>query len=66
MFEIEQLLILAHNALDKSEKMFCVTIYLETKSFQTVQAKFCRTFNLTIHRKAKFIVGYRNFKPQGQ
>ena len=34
--------------MDKSGKIFCLTTYLETKSFKTVQAKFCRTFNLTI------------------
>ena len=48
-------------------KIFCVTNYLATKSFKTVQAKFRRKFNLTIiPRKAKIIVGYTNFKPQGQ
>ena len=51
----------------KEEKIFCVTTYLETKSFKTVQAKFHREFNLTtITRKTKFIDGYTNFKPQGQ
>uniref|UniRef100_UPI00358E2E41 uncharacterized protein n=1 Tax=Myxine glutinosa TaxID=7769 RepID=UPI00358E2E41 len=29
----------------KEEKLFCVTTYLETKSFKTVQAKFRRKFN---------------------
>ena len=29
----------------KEEKIFCVTIYLATKSFKTVQAKFRRKFN---------------------
>ena len=32
----------------RGEKVFCVTIYLETKSFKTVQAKFRRKFNSTI------------------
>ena len=48
----------------REEKIFCIA-YLETKSFKTVQAKICRKFNLTlIPRKAKFVVGYTNFKPQ--
>ena len=47
-------LILDHNALDQRRKIFCVTIYLETKSFKTVQAKLRMKFNLTIiPRKAK-------------
>ena len=29
----------------KDEKILCITTYLETKSFKTVQAKFCRKFN---------------------
>ena len=29
----------------KEEKIFCVTTYLETKSFKTVQAKYRRKFN---------------------
>ena len=29
-------------------KIFCDTFYLEIKLFKTVQAKFCRKFNLTI------------------
>ena len=29
----------------KEENIFCVTTYLETKSFKTVQAKFRRKFN---------------------
>ena len=37
---LEQLLILDPNALDKRRKIFCVTIYLVTKSFKPVQAKF--------------------------
>ena len=32
----------------REEKMFCVTTYLETKSFKTVQAKFRNEFNPTI------------------
>ena len=32
--------ILDYNALDKRWKMFCVSTYMETKSFKTVQAKF--------------------------
>ena len=39
------LLILDHNALDQRGKLFCVTTYLEKKSFKTVQVKFCRKFN---------------------
>lgn len=27
------------------EKTFCVTVYLETKSFKTVQAKFRKKFS---------------------
>ena len=49
----------------RNEKNICVT-YLETKLFKTVQAKFCSKFNFIIPRKAKFIVWYTNFKPQGQ
>ena len=30
----------------KEEKIFCVTTYLETKSFKTVEAKYRRKFNL--------------------
>ena len=33
---LQQLLILDHNALDKSRKIFSVTSYLETKSFKTL------------------------------
>ena len=29
----------------REEKIFCIAVYLETKSFKTVQAKFCRKFN---------------------
>ena len=29
----------------KDEKILCITTYLETKSFKTVQAKFCRKFS---------------------
>ena len=51
----------------QEEKIFCVTINLAAKSFKAVQAKFHRKFNLTfIFKKAKFIVGYTNFKPQSQ
>ena len=63
---VKQQLILDHNALNKRGKIFCIT-YFETKSFKTELTKFRRKFNLTIILwKAKFIVGYRNFKPQGQ
>ena len=30
------------------EKIFCITTYLETKSFKIVQAKFCSKFNLNL------------------
>ena len=51
---------------DKKRKIFCLTTYLETKSLKDMPAKFPRKYSLTsIHRKAKFIVGYTNFKPQG-
>ena len=52
---------------DTREKIFCVNTYLESKSFKTVPAKLCITFNWTIiPRKDKFIVWYINFKPYGQ
>ena len=41
----------------REEKYFAVTTDLETKSFKTVQAKFCSKFNLIISRKAKIIIG---------
>ena len=34
--DLKILLILFHNAFDKREKIFYITIYLETKSFKTV------------------------------
>ena len=37
----------------REEKIFCVTTYLETKSFKTVQAKFSRKSNFTIIKKPK-------------
>ena len=43
-----QQLIRLHNALDKREKIFCV-IYLETKSFESVQAKLHKSLILTIN-----------------
>ena len=36
---LKQLLILDHNVLEKRGKIFCITTYLETKSFKTLQAK---------------------------
>ena len=51
----------------REEKIICVTAYLETKSFQTVHAKFCIRFNFkNFPLKAKFIVGFSNFMPQGK
>ena len=50
------------------------SMYLETKSFKTMQAKYRSKFHFNNHshssffvyRKAKFTVGLTNFKPQGQ
>ena len=53
--------------LGQESKIFFVTPYLETKSFKTMKAKFCRKFNSTIIPwKVKFVVGYTNFKLRGQ
>ena len=48
---LTQLLIPEHNAFDKRGKIFCIASYLDTKYFQTMQAKFCWKFNLIIPRK---------------
>ena len=29
----------------REEKVFCISTYLETKSFKSMKAKFCRKFN---------------------
>ena len=45
----------------REDKVFCVTTYLERKSFKTVQANFAGSLTLTIiPRKANFIIGYTN------
>ena len=36
-----------HNALDKRGKIFCVTSYMETKSFKTV-SKYVQPINMII------------------
>ena len=51
--------------IQEKKKIFYFTIYLETKSFKTEQAKFQRKLTI-IPRKAKFIVWYTNSKPQGR
>ena len=56
-----------YSFITRVEKYFCVSTYLEAKWFKTVLTKFRRKFSLTIiPRKAKFIVGYTNVKPQVQ
>ena len=51
-------------------QIFCLTSFLETKSFKTVQAKFHRKFNVSKYPPPQKSQIYRwvhkNFKPQGQ
>ena len=46
---------LDHNALDKRGKIFCVTTYLETISFKTVQVKSIGKFNFNYHTQKRQI-----------
>ena len=48
----QQLLILDYNALGKRGKIFCVTAYLETKSFKTV-SKEIQSINIMIYCRDK-------------
>ena len=48
------------------EKIFCVTTYIETKSYKTVQARFRRKFNFnTYPGKSQIFLWYRNFQIYG-
>ena len=50
----------------KDEKIFCFTTYLETKSFKTVQAKFCRKFNFNNYpRKSQIYHWVHEFQATG-
>ena len=48
----------------REEKIFGLTTYLETKSFKTVLAKFCRKFNLIIPRKPNLSLGTQISSPK--
>ena len=48
------------------EKIFCVTTYIETKSYKTVQTRFRRKFNFnTYPGKSQIFLWYRNFQIYG-
>ena len=48
------------------EKIFCVTLYLETKSFKTAQAKFRRKFNFNNYpQKSQIYHWVRKFRATG-
>ena len=48
------------------EKTFCVTLYLETKSLKTVQARYRRRFNFNnFPHKFKLTCWVKNFKDTG-
>ena len=50
----------------REEKIFCVTTYLETKSFKTVQAKFCRKFNFNNYpQKSQIYCWVHKFQATG-
>ena len=54
-------------ALHKRGKIFCVTTYLETKTFKLYKQNFAGSLIEQLSpEKNKFIVGYTTFKPQGQ
>ena len=48
----------------REEKIFCITTYLDNKIIQNCKQNFAGSLTF-IPRKAKFIVGYIDFKPQG-
>ena len=49
------------------EEKYFASLLIWRQSFKTVQAKSRKKLNLIIiPRKGKFIIGYTNFKPQGQ
>ena len=48
------------------EKIFCVTTYIETKSYKTVQTRFRRKFNFnTYPGKSQIFLWHRNFQIYG-
>ena len=48
------------------EKIFCVTTYIETKSYKTVQTRFRRKFNFnTSPGKSQIFLWHRNFQIYG-
>ena len=48
------------------EKMFCVTTYIETKSFKAVQTRFRKKFNFNIYpEKSQIFLRYCNFQTYG-
>jgi len=45
------------------EKVFCVTTYIQTKSYETVQTRIRRNFNFnTYPGKSQTFLCYRNFQ----
>jgi len=48
------------------EKVFCVTTYIQTKSYKIVRTRFRRNFNFnTYPGKAQIFLWYRNFQSYG-
>ena len=48
------------------EKIFCVTIYIETKSCKVVQTRFRKQFNFnTFPEKSQIFLWYHNFQTYG-
>ena len=53
-------------ACELEENIFCVTSYIETKSYKVVQTHFCRKFNFnTYHGKSQIFLWYHNFQMYG-
>ena len=50
----------------REETIFCITTYLETKSFKIVRAKFCRKSNFNNYpQKSQIYHWVHKFKPTG-
>ena len=47
------------------EKIFCVTTYIETKSYKTVQTRFAGSLISTLILENPNILWYRNFQIYG-